>query len=64
VLSTWAGQEANRARAVEVAGALARANSQAQMGEYQGPHPSLLGAKSLHETHRGWSGAGVANGSA
>lgn len=37
-----------------------RVNSQAQRGEYTGPHPTLLAAKSLHETHRGWSGPGNA----
>lgn len=33
-----------------------RVNSLAQRGEYEGPHPSVLSGKSLHETHRGWSG--------
>jgi len=42
-------------QAIEMACALAKVNSQAQLGTYVGGnHPSLLGNKSLHETNRGW----------
>lgn len=57
VLKLWQGQEANKAAAIEVAGALAKANSEAQRGLFTGPHPTLLASQSLHETHRGWSNA-------
>lgn len=60
VLAAWKGKEENYTAAVTVAGALARANAQAQLGEYVGPHPSLLEGKSLHETNRGFYGQGVA----
>ena len=67
VLAAWEGKEENYTAAVAVAGALAKANAQAQLGEYVGPHPSLLKGKSLHETNRGFYGqgaAGVAAGAA
>lgn len=57
VLKLWQGQEVNKAAAIEVGGALAKANSEAQLGQFTGRHPTLLGTQSLHETHRGWSNA-------
>jgi fructose-bisphosphate aldolase, class I len=57
VLATWQGTQENFDAAVQVAGALAKANSQAQLGAFEGEHPSVLKGKSLHETHRGWGGA-------
>ncbi len=57
VLATWQGKAENFEAAVQVAGALAKANSEAQQGKFEGPHPSVLQGKSLHETHRGWGGA-------
>lgn len=62
VLSTWQGKEENYKAAVEIAGALAKANSEAQLGKFEGPHPSVLKGKSLHETHRGWGGANGGGG--
>ncbi len=56
VLSVWEGKEDNYEAAVQIAGALAKANAEAQLGQFQGPHPSVLQGKSLHETHRGWGG--------
>jgi len=67
VLAAWEGKEENYTAAVAVAGALAKANAQAQLGEYVGPHPSLLKGKNLHETNRGFydqGAAGVAAGGA
>lgn len=66
VLATWQGKAENFDAAVAVAGALAKANSEAQLGKFEGPHPSVLQGKSLHETHRGWGGAngGPAEGAA
>ncbi|KAM3577386.1 hypothetical protein VYU27_000815 [Nannochloropsis oceanica] len=60
VLAAWMGKEENYTAAVAIAGELAKANAQAQLGEYVGPHPSLLKDKSLHETNRGFYGQGVA----
>lgn len=57
VLATWQGKAENYEAAVAVAGALAKANSEAQLGKFDGEHPSVLKGKSLHETHRGWGGA-------
>lgn len=57
VLATWQGKKESFDAAVAVAGALAKANSEAQLGKFEGPHPSVLQGKSLHETHRGWGGA-------
>ena len=57
VLATWQGKAEHFEAAVAVAGALAKANSEAQLGQFEGPHPSVLQGKSLHETHRGWDGA-------
>ncbi|CAM9294175.1 unnamed protein product [Sphacelaria rigidula] len=54
VLKIWAGRRENFAAAVEMAGLLAKANASAQLGVYEGPHPSICGCSSLHETNRGW----------
>ncbi len=50
----------NATLASEVAGKLARANADAQLGRYDihGEHPTLMKKKSLHETNRGWGAAG------
>lgn len=40
VLKTWAGDDANKEKAQQLLAKLARANSEAQLGKYEGPHPS------------------------
>lgn len=53
-LQIWAGRKENFDEAVDMAGRLAKANALAQLGTFEGPHPSICGASSLHETNRGW----------
>ncbi|KAG5189118.1 fructose-bisphosphate aldolase class-I-domain-containing protein [Tribonema minus] len=55
VLQVWSSG-GGAAAAIDIAGALAKANAQAQQGAYEGPHPSLTGAASLHDPNRGWQG--------
>lgn len=40
VLRTWGGDDANKAKAQELLAKLAKANGEAQLGKYSGPHPS------------------------
>lgn len=40
VLKTWGGDDANKDKAQELLAKLAKANSEAQLGKYVGPHPS------------------------
>ncbi|CAM9710391.1 unnamed protein product [Phaeothamnion confervicola] len=54
VLQVWAGRDENRDAAIEMAGLLAKANSEGQLGRFAGPHPSVMGQKSLHDPNRGW----------
>lgn len=53
VLSAWAGARENAPRAGKVAAALAQANSQAQLGKFDGDHPSTLNDTTLYEGFRG-----------
>lgn len=43
VLKTWAGDDANKEKAQELLAKLVKANGEAQLGKYQGPHPSPAG---------------------
>ncbi|KAI7844816.1 hypothetical protein COHA_001695 [Chlorella ohadii] len=56
VLKLWSeDREGNAQQCRDMAAALARANSQAVLGRYEGPHPSITSqAGSLRETFRGW----------
>ena len=38
-MQQWAGQDQNKAAAQETLVKLAKANSEAQLGKYKGPHP-------------------------
>lgn len=40
VLKTWGGDDANKEKAQQLLSKLAKANSEAQLGKYEGPHPS------------------------
>lgn len=46
-LQTWAGQPGNWEAAQKVLLSLAAVNSQAQLGQYKGPHPSPGGGRIL-----------------
>ncbi len=56
VLKLWSADQTQVEAAQNLAVALARANSLASLGKYEGPHPSASSG-SLHETFRGWGGA-------
>lgn len=58
VLDIWSKNTAApdlKAKAQELALALAAANAAASVGSYQGPHPSVTAGKSLNEAFRGWT---------
>ena len=38
-LKAWSGQKENRDKAQDILVKLAKANSEAQLGKFQGPHP-------------------------
>ncbi|CAM9798747.1 unnamed protein product [Ascophyllum nodosum] len=54
VLKIWAGKAENFDAAVDMFGKLAEANASAQLGKFEGPHPSISGNSSLHDPNRGW----------
>lgn len=53
-LNVWAGKKENVRDAKEVAAGLALANARAQMGKFEGQHPSQMTGKTLYEGFRGW----------
>lgn len=55
-LKTWAGEDANVPAAQEILVKLARANSQAQLGKYTGPHPVPGGGRILQALRTGGAG--------
>eukprot|EP00892_Ulva_mutabilis_P010655 jgi/Ulvmu1/7962/UM004_0195.1 len=55
-LKTWAGKEENVAAAHDILVALAKANSEAQLGEYTGPHPVPGGGRILQVLRLGGAG--------
>lgn len=56
VVQTWAGQPENKQAAQEILVKLAKANSEAQKGEYKGPHPVPGGQRILQALRLGGSG--------
>lgn len=54
-LKTWAGQKENVDKAQEMLVKLAQANSQAQLGKFQGPHPVSLQLCKVWECTLCWS---------
>ncbi len=54
VLRIWASDRTKTAEASAVAAELARANGRAQLGKFEGEHPSGLDDASLYENFRGW----------
>ena len=55
-LKTWAGKEENVGAAHEILVALAKANSEAQLGQYTGPHPVPGGGRILQVLRLGGAG--------
>lgn len=53
---TWAGKEENWDAAQAILVALAKANSQAQLGQYKGPHPVPGGGRILQALRTGGAG--------
>lgn len=55
-LKTWSGKKENVKAAQDILVALARANSQAQLGQYKGPHPVPGGGRILQALRTGGPG--------
>lgn len=53
-MKIWNGNEEMIAQAMEVAAMLGKVNARAQLGLYDGQHPSTGANKSLYEGYRGW----------
>lgn len=53
-MNVWGGKGENVEAAMNVAAALGLANAVAQMGKFEGEHPSLTSDKTLYEGFRGW----------
>lgn len=53
-MKIWNGQAEHIEKAKDMAAALGKANARAQLGEFDGLHPSLQQGKSLYEGFRGW----------
>ncbi len=56
VLQTWAGHPENKRKAQDILVKLAKANSEAQLGQYKGPHPVPGGQRILQALRLGGSG--------
>ncbi len=56
LLQTWAGKPENWAAAQDILVKLAKANSEAQQGKFQGPHPVPGGGRILQALRTGGSG--------
>lgn len=52
-MKSWGGDTAKAAKASEMATALARVNASAQLGKFDGSHPSIVDNISLYEGFRG-----------
>ncbi|EIE21317.1 fructose-1,6-bisphosphate aldolase [Coccomyxa subellipsoidea C-169] len=55
-LKTWAGHPENKHKAQDILVKLAKANSEAQLGQYKGPHPVPGGQRILQALRLGGSG--------
>lgn len=55
-LKTWAGKPENVAAAQDILVKLAKANSEAQLGKYTGPHPVPGGGRILQALRTGGAG--------
>ncbi|PXF42169.1 Fructose-bisphosphate aldolase 6, cytosolic [Gracilariopsis chorda] len=54
-MKIWNGDKNNLEEAMQMASEVARANGRAQLGKFEGKHPSS-GSESLYEGFRGWRG--------
>ena len=53
---TWKGKRENKAAAQDILVKLAKANSEAQLGKFKGPHPVPEGGRILQALRTGGSG--------
>ena len=53
VLKLWSSDKSKASEAQELASLIAKVNSLASLGQYQGPHPSTADQGTLRETFRG-----------
>lgn len=53
-MNLWGGKKENVEAAMKIAAALGLANASAQLGKFEGEHPSLTTGKTLYEGFRGW----------
>lgn len=53
-LKTWAADKGKKEQASKIAGELALANAKAQLGLFDGAHPSVIEEGALYEGFRGW----------
>lgn len=61
-MNLWGGKGENVEAAMKVGAALGLVNAAAQMGKFEGEHPSLTSDKTLYEGFRGWRSAGDPKG--
>lgn len=61
-LEVWGGKDEMMSKAKEMAAAVAIANGQAQLGKFDGRHPSIHADQSLYESFRGWHGGDAGGG--
>ena len=52
-LQAWSGNQDNKQKAQEILSSLAKANSEAQLGKYTGPHPAAGGGRILQALRTG-----------
>ena len=55
-LQAWSGNPENTKKAQDILTSLAKANSEAQLGKYAGPHPAAGGGRILQALRTGGSG--------
>lgn len=55
-LKTWGGKQENWDKAQDILIKLAKANSEAQLGTYKGPHPVPGGGRILQQLRLGGAG--------
>lgn len=56
MMQAWGGDPNNKQKAQDILSSLAKANSEAQLGNYKGPHPAAGGGRILQALRTGGSG--------